>query len=305
MGLGAVLLHGHAAFHHSHAVRPAHSWASCPLACTLLLQVSALTNLQELHLKCRGYSADSLAGICGLPAMTNLVLNCFTAMPAGLAGMTQLCRLEVTTCTNAQPVAGLAAALPSLTGLRDLWIAGDYASVLPGLTGLTQLEKLGLMLYKNEHGAEDVEAEAEAAPAAAPAAPQVAVAGAAPVAAAAGAAVEAAAQPSLPVGPYLSVLLDLDVNWPLLANSVPALEQATQLEYVGVHTMPDPEAAPKEHWDAAFAWLARHPPLQELSLRLSDEELFNIAAFDALMRLKDRRPGLKVARGQCSWITCD
>lgn len=296
-----MLPHGHAPFHRRHAVRPAHSWAACPLACPLLLQVSALTNLQELHLKCRGYSADSLAGICGLPALTNLVLNCFTAMPAGLAGMTQLGRLEVTTCTNAQPVAGLAAALPSLTGLWDLWIGGDYASVLPGLTGLTQLEKLGLMLYKNEPEAE----EAEAAPAAAPAVPQAAAAGAAPAEAAAGAAVEAAAQPSLPVGPYLSGLLELDVHWPLLANSLPALEQATQLEYVGVQTMPDPEAAPKEQWDAAFAWLARHPPLQELSLRPSDEELFNFAAFDALMRLKDRRPGLKVAREQSSWITCD
>ncbi|PRW32843.1 hypothetical protein C2E21_8154 [Chlorella sorokiniana] len=273
-------------------------------------QVAALINLEELQLKCRSYSADSMAGISSLPALTNLVLSCFTAMPAGLAGMTQLARLELNTCTDSAPVAGLAAMLTSLTGLWDLWIGGDYASVLPALTALTQLEKLGLMLYTTGPEAEeDVEGAVPAAAAAAAVGPGAAAApAAAPAAgagAAAGAAGDAATQPSLPAGSYLSGLLELDVNWPLLANSLPALEQAIQLEYLAMHSVPDPKAAPTEQWDSTFNWLARHPPLQQLHLRLSDDEQISFAAFDALMRLKDRRPGLQLDRGASSWTNCD
>lgn len=263
-----------------------------PCFCTPLPQVAALTNLQELQLKCRNYSGDSMAGLSSLPALTNLAMNCFTAMPVGLAGLTQLARLELSTCTNAQAVPGLAAALTCLTGLYDLWIGGDYPSVLPALTALSQLEKLGLLLYTHEAAEEGgAEPAAEAA--------------AAPQAAAVDAELQAAALPSLPIGPYLSGLAELDVNWPLLANSLPALQQASALEYLGVNDMPTPEATPEESWDAAFHWLAHHPPLQELSLKLSDDEQFGFATFDALMRLKDRRPALKVARGQSSWTDCN
>lgn len=299
------------------------SFETSQSALSRLPQVASLSNLRDLQLQCPSYSGDSMAGLCSLTALTCLYLSHCTPMPVGLAGMTQLAALELSSAGGGDhPVPGAAAVLSCLTGLSDLWLSGDYAAALPALTALSRLEKLGVLLRKHEPQAADEPADPaiEAAFAGADPAIEAALAGADPDAEAAfgaadpaaeaapaaavqappqavGAALQAfAGQPCLPIGPYLSGLVELDVYWPLLANSLPALQQATQLESISIHSMPHPDVAPKEQWEAAFSWLARHPLLQELNLGVPSDGNFNSAVFDALMLLKDRRPSLKVAR---------
>lgn len=245
---------------------------AAPPSCSSLLQVSALADLEELELQNCSYSASSMAGLSALHALTDLEFVACSAAPTELASMTQLHRLAVTRGGDAGAMPGIDAALSSLTRLTELWLAGSYASALPALPALSQLDSLAVLLPRPAPTATDDEV--------APPAP-----------------------PALPLGPWIGSLTELNVNWPLLANSVLALQQATSLEFVGVQSVPDPNDGPSESWDSAFDWLARHPPLRECRLCLDPlEDVLNFAAFDALMRLKDRRPSLLVGRVDAEFL---
>lgn len=69
---------------------------AAPPSCSSLLQVSALTNLEELELQNCSYSASSMAGLSALHALTDLEFVACSAAPTELASMTQLHRLAVT-----------------------------------------------------------------------------------------------------------------------------------------------------------------------------------------------------------------
>lgn len=210
-----------------------------------------------------------MAGLSKLLALTSLELIGCAAVPSSLNEVTQLRELQVST---AEPLAGLHTAISSLTGLSSLWLAGDFGYVLPVLPALSHLKRLGIS----------------------PAVPGAAAAGGNQVAGGA-----AQQLPVLPAGAYISSLEELALSWPLLVNSLAVLKQALHLRYVKLRGMPDPTTTPKEVWDAAFAWLAHHPPLAALAFRLKEETdgLLPYSLFDAMMILKERRPGLKVRRG--------
>lgn len=99
------------------------------------------------------------------------------------------------------------------------------------------------------------------------------------------------------VGPCLASLRWLALSWGWLQAAAPALRGAPQLEYVCALSTPllgseDQAAA----WDAAWDWLATHPPLVCLAFESGGEPAPSYALLDALVALKARRPALHVRR---------
>lgn len=241
-----------------------------PYAC--LLQVAALSCLQALELSCVRYSAHSMADLSSLQCLTGLSLDCAAAAPATLAAMSGLRELRISGCHETEPLSGLDAQLSHLTQLTWLWLGGAYLYTLPALASLQQLEHFGIWTE------EDVPMEGG----------------------------DGQALPRLPDGPYLHSLRDLDLTWPLMVKSLPALRQATALTQIVLGSMPSADDTPPGTWTAFWDWAAHHPPLKALRFCLDEEwdGPFSCAMFDAVMRLRELRPALSVSRLEFTTASC-
>lgn len=101
----------------------------------------------------------------------------------------------------------------------------------------------------------------------------------------------------LPSGPWLRNLRWLSTGVGLLLSSTAALQAAGHLECISIIAS-SVTKSPWRSWEATafFAWLARHPPLRQLSIvACPASPPFNLKAFaDKLTQLRRRRPALLV-----------
>jgi hypothetical protein len=245
------------------------------------MQLSRLPSLEILTFEAVKYAASSMASLSCLCSLTYLTMNQGRHLPSGLAAMTWLKRLQLGSWGSPLPPAELATSLRQLRQMTCLLLHGDGISQLPtaALAGLSRLQlcMIKAPLVVDEHAAalqQVRHGQQEQAP---PRPLQ-----------------------QLPAGPWLSSLCHLCTHWELLAQGTAVLAQAQQLEHLAIVGIPSSShRATAQQWEAFWEWAATHPPLQRLSIDVNEEpdpSAFDGPAFDEVLKLLRRRPGLSVYR---------
>lgn len=230
-----------------------------------LAQVAQLSALAILQLEDVRYSSDSMACLSRIQPLTRLEMTGALRLPASLPEMTWLACLNVRQHDDADEedeeewAAALGAALPNLTNLTTLVLTSDMQPQHFYITAVGRLPRLQRLHICSEY--KDTRLDTR-------------VFG----------------------GPCLSSLRWLSLPWQWVEHAVPALGGATQLEYLCALDLPakgngtEREAA----WDAAWAFLATHPPLRFFDFEGNEDP--TLPLLDAVLALNSRRPALQVQR---------
>lgn len=111
---------------------------------------------------------------------------------------------------------------------------------------------------------------------------------------------------SFPAGPWLAQLHWLGLPWHMTVPAAASLATAVRLQHLCLYVLPPnnfdaPLGVSAVQWAAFWRMLQAHPALRSLRYEVASSQTMLPAAFaDGLLELRDRRPGLRIARTECA-----